>query len=495
VTAASGWNFVGRLVERLGADTWLTDAATGRTIGPGELPRMIAAFGTALVSAGLQAGDRVLIGCALSPSSALVYLGAMYAGLVAVPVEERVLIASAPALVEATGARAIWSEGSFAREGVYKSSVIWLEGDLAAAISGVMPPAVCASSDLAALMATSGSTGVPRFVMVSHGNLIANTEAIVRSQDLTANEVAMLILPVSYCFGASLLHTHLYQGGAIVFDRRFMFPDKVLQAIAQYGCTTFAGVPTVYNVLLRRSSIRKIPLPGLRRFLQAGGGLTPERISEMRELFPQVKFYVMYGQTEATARISCMDPDRWNDKAGSVGQPLDNLTTSIVDEDGNAVEQGQVGQLLAQGPSICSGYFNDEEETRRIFRGGWLHTGDLARKDADGFLWIEGRTGSFLKIRGIRVSLAEVEAKVTALPGVYECGACAVDHPEAGQALVLLIVPDQGANLVTEEIRHRLPAHWTLDSIRVVSELPKTSAGKIARPALAVLGKELHGTA
>jgi acyl-coenzyme A synthetase/AMP-(fatty) acid ligase len=358
-----------------------------------------------------------------------------------------------------------------------------------------MPPAVCASSDLAALMATSGSTGVPRFVMVSHGNLIANTEAIIRSQDLTANEVAMLILPVSYCFGASLLHTHLYQGGAIVFDRRFMFPDKVLQAIAQYGCTTFAGVPTVYNVLLRRSSIRKIPLPSLRRFLQAGGGLAPERISEMRELFPKVKFYVMYGQTEATARISCMDPDRWNDKAGSVGQPLDNLTISIVDEGGNAVEQGQVGQLLVQGPSICSGYFNDEEETRRIFRGGWLHTGDLARRDADGFLWIEGRTGSFLKIRGIRVSLAEVEAKVTALPGVYECGACAVDHPEAGQALVLLIVPDQGASLVTEEIRHRLPAHWTLDSIRVVSELPKTSAGKIARPALAVLGKELHGTA
>jgi acyl-CoA synthetase (AMP-forming)/AMP-acid ligase II len=495
VTVASGWNFAGRLVGRLGPCTCFIDAATGRTIGPGELPRMIAAYATAIVSAGLQAGDRVLIGCALSPSSALVYLGAMYAGLVAVPVDERMLIASGPALVEATGARAIWSEGSFAKEGAYKSSLIWLQGDLAAEITEVMSPAVVASSNLAALMATSGSTGVPRFVMVSHGNLIANTEAIVRSQDLTANEVAMLILPVSYCFGASLLHTHLYQGGAIVFDRRFMFPDKVLQAIAQYGCTTFAGVPTVYNVLLRRSSIRKIQLPSLRRFLQAGGGLAPERISEMRELFPQVKFYVMYGQTEATARISCMDPNRWDDKAGSVGQPLDNLTISILDEEGNPVEPGQVGQLLVQGPSICSGYLNDEEETRRVFRGGWLRTGDLARRDADGFLWIEGRTGSFLKIRGIRVSLAEVEAKVTALPGVYECGACAVDHPEAGQALILLIVPDQGANLVTEEIRHRLPAHWTLDSIRVVSELPKTSAGKIARPALAVLGKELHGIA
>jgi acyl-CoA synthetase (AMP-forming)/AMP-acid ligase II len=495
VTATIAWNFAGRLVERLGPCTCFIDAATGRMIGPERLPWLIAAYGTSLISAGLKAGDRVLIGCALSPSSALVYLGAIYAGLVAVPVDERALTASGPMLLDATGAKAVWSEEGVGGEGDYGPSVLCLEGDLARGITEVMPPAVCAVSDLAALMATSGSTGVPRFVMVSHGNLIANTEAIIRSQGLAANERAMLILPVSYCFGASLMHTHLYQGGSVVFDRRFMFPDKVLQAMALYDCTTFAGVPTVYNVLLRRSNIRRIPMPSLRRFLQAGGGLACERISEMRELFPLVKFYVMYGATEATARISCMDPDRWQEKPGSVGQPLDNLTISIVDEQGNSVEVGQVGQLLVTGPSICSGYFNDSEETGRVFCGGWLRTSDLARRDEDGFLWIEGRTGAFLKIRGTRVSLAEVEARVTAISGVYECGACAVDHPEAGEALVLLIVPDQGARLVTEEIRHSLPANWTLDSIRLVSELPKTSAGKIARSALAVLGKEILGTA
>jgi acyl-coenzyme A synthetase/AMP-(fatty) acid ligase len=274
-----------------------------------------------------------------------------------------------------------------------------------------------------------------------------------------------------------------------------MFPNKVLHTIAQYNCTTFAGVPTVYNVLLRRSDIRKIPLPSLRRFLQAGGGLTRERISEMRELFPHVKFYVMYGQTEATARISCMDPDRLEEKQGSVGQPLNNLTVAIVDEEGKNVPVGQVGELLVKGPSICTGYLNDEEESKRVVRGGWLHTRDFARQDEEGFLWIEGRAGSFLKIRGTRVSLAEVEAKVAAIPGVYECGAYAVNHPEAGEALVLLIVPNQGAHLVTEDVRRNLPAHWTLDSIRMVTELPKTSAGKIARSALSAMGKELSGTA
>jgi acyl-CoA synthetase (AMP-forming)/AMP-acid ligase II len=495
VADSSEWNFSGRLIERLGPRTCFIDAATGHTTGPEDLPRLIAAYGTYFISVGLKAGDRVLIGCALSPSSALVYLGAMYAGLVAVPVDERTLTTSASMLVKATGAKALWTEAGLGAGGPDNPAVLCLRGDLAREITEVMPPAICAESDLAALMATSGSTGVPRFVMVSHGNLIANTEAIIRSQGLGTNERAMLILPVSYCFGASLMHSHLYQGGSVVFDRRFMFPDKVLQAIVQYECTTFAGVPTVYNVLLRRSNVRGISMPGLRRFLQAGGGLARERIREMRELFPLVNFYVMYGQTEATARISCMDPDRWEEKPGSVGQPLDNLTISIVDEQGIAVQAGQVGQLHVKGPSICSGYFNDMEETRRVFSGGWLRTGDLARQDEDGFLWIEGRMGAFVKIRGTRVSLAEVEARVTAIPGVYECGACAVDHPEAGEALVLLIVPDQGTSPMTEEIRRSLPSHWTLDSIRLVSELPKTPGGKIARSALSALGREFYGTA
>ncbi len=490
----SDWNFAARLVGRMGPRSCLIDAADRRVIESEILPQLVAAYGSALLAAGLIAGDRILIGCALSPASTLVYLGAIYAGLVAVPVDERTLLSTAPQLIEASGAKALWSESGFSDGKSDGLTALCLKGDLDHATARIVPPADCAASDLAALMATSGSTGVPRFVMVSHGNLIANTEAIIRSQSLAHDERALLILPVSYVFGASVLHTHLYHGGSVVFDRRFMFPDKVLQSAAQYECTTFAGVPTVYNVLLRRSNIRNIPQPSLRRFLQAGGSLAAERVSEMRELFPDVKFYVMYGQTEAAARISCMDPDRWEQKPGSVGQPLDNLTVSIVDEQGSPVPTGQSGELLVKGPSICSGYLNDPEESELVFRDGWLHTRDIARQDEDGFLWIEGRIGNFLKMRGTRVSLAEIESRVAAIPGVYECGACVVEHPEAGDALVLMIVPDPGVKLVTEEIRRNLPAHWTLDSIRLVTELPKTSVGKIARPALSALGKELSGT-
>lgn len=486
MTATAEANFAGRLVKRLGAHSYLIDAATERTICPEDLPRLIAAYGASLISAGLKKGDRVLIGCSLSPLSALIYLGAMYAGLVAVPVEERAVTTSAAMLLEATGAKAVWTEAGLRGTGSYQRPFLSLKGDLAKDVPTMAPPAVCDDSDLAALMPTSGSTGIPRFVMVSHGNLIANTEAIIRSQQLANDERAMLVLPVSYCFGASLMHTHLYQGGGVVFDRRFMFPDKVIQAIAQFGCTTFAGVPTVYNVLLRRSNIRRTAVPTLRRFLQAGGALGLERIGEMRSIFSTIKFYVMYGQTEATARISCMEPERWEEKPGSVGRPLDNLMVRIVDEEGNELLAGQTGELLAKGPSICSGYLNDAEKTRRTFCSGWLRTGDLARQDEEGYLWIEGRKGAFVKMRGIRVSFAEVAARVTAIPGVYECATRAVDHPEAGEALVLFIVPDQGASIAVDEVRRHLPAHWALDSIHLVPELPKTFTGKIALSSLSV---------
>lgn len=466
----------------------MIDAATGVTIRSEDLRRLIAAYGASLRSAGLREGDRVLIGCSLSPSSTLVYLGAMYAGLVAVPVEDRTLSATAAMLLAATGAKAVWTEGGLGEGGSDKGSILYLHGDLAkdAPMTMMMAPAARVDSDLAGLMATSGSTGAPRFVMVTHGNLIANTEAIIRSQQLASDERAMLVLPLSYCFGASLMQSHLYQGGGVVFDRRFMFPDKVLQATAQFGCTTFAGVPTVYNVLLRRSSLRKIAMPCLRRFLQAGGGLASQRIDEMRAAFPTAKFYVMYGQTEATARISCMEPERWEEKPGSVGRPLDNLMVRIVDEEGNDLPAGEIGELLVKGLSICSGYLNDPEETRRVFSDGWLRTRDLARQDEQGYLWIEGRKAAFLKMRGVRVSFPEAEARVTSIPGVYECVARASDHPEAGEALVLFIVPDPGVRIGLEEVRRHLPAHWAIDSIRLVSELPKTSAGKVALSSLTV---------
>jgi acyl-CoA synthetase (AMP-forming)/AMP-acid ligase II len=221
--------------------------------------------------------------------------------------------------------------------------------------------------------------------------------------------------------------------------------------------------------------------------LQAGGPLAAQRIIEMRAAVSKPRFYVMYGQTEATARISCLDPEHLEGKMGSVGRPLDNLTVRIIDEDGEDLPAGKVGEIAVKGPSIALGYLKEPEESRAAFNQGWLKTRDLGHLDEEGYLWIDGRMGTFLKMRGVRVSFAEVEARIAAVPGVYECAAAAVPHPEVGEALALYIVPDKGAEEVIERVRCNLPSNWTCSSIQVVSAIPKTARGKVERASLSTM--------
>lgn len=479
-------NFAGRLVRRLGGGSYLIDAATGVKISAGEIPALVVGMAAGFLSVGLRPGDTILIRCSLTPPSTLAYLGAMYAGLVPIPIDDRVFQSSGKSLCSKTRARAVWTESESQCAWDMEAGAKYLCGLFPARPHDSLAPTPRAGDDLAALMPTSGSTGTPRLVRVTHGNLIANTEAIIRSQSLGSDECAMLILPLSYCFGASVIHTHLYQGGGVVFDSRFMFPDKVLRAISTFGCTTFAGVPMVYAILTGRSSLRSIPLPGLKRFLQAGGALDARTLQTMREVVPSAQFFVMYGQTEGTARISCLPADRLHEKFGSAGLPLDNLEVRIVDEAGLEVPKGQVGEIWVKGPSICPGYFEDPQETEQKFSNGWLKTGDLACFDENDYLWIKGRKGDFMKIRGVRVSFAEVEACVGAMPGVSECAAASVTHPEAGEALALFLVAENGATDLSERVRQSLPVHWTCVAVHVVPTLPRTSNGKLARSLLKV---------
>jgi len=294
-----------------------------------------------------------------------------------------------------------------------------------------------------------------------------------------------------YSYGLSVINSHVLKGASILLTSKTLMERDFWTFLKSQKATSIAGVPYTYKILDKLRFIG-MDLPSLKTLTQAGGKLNDKLNREFAEfcLHSGKQFFVMYGQTEATARISCMEPERWEEKPGSVGRPLDNLRVSIVDENGNDLPPGEVGELLVRGPSICPGYWRDAEATQRVFQNGGLRTRDLAREDDEGYLWIVGRKEAFLKMRGIRVSFAEVEERVAAMPGVDECATVAVDHPEAGEAMVLFIVPEPNARIVEEEVRRRLPAHWALDSIRLVSELPKTSAGKIARSLLVAEGKE-----
>ena len=430
----------------------------------------------------------MLIASDLSIQSALAYLGCMWAGLVAVPVDTAGLRESLPGLLQNTGAKAIWVRTEdIVPQGSGSEQILTAVGDISKEMGG-FDPQQRDESALAALMATSGTTGGTRFVMVTHGNLLSNTQAIVRSQHLQNEERAMLVLPIHYCFGASVLHSHLAVGGSVVFDRRFMFPDKVLRAITTYKCTTFAGVPLAYRALARRSNIASLPLPSLRRFLQAGGALDRETIQAIRKFVPKADFYVMYGQTEATARLSCLDPAELDRKLGSVGRPLDNVEVQIVNEAGEIFPNGMNGEIFVRGPSVSPGYWGDPIHTAEVFCDGWLKTGDLGHLDDEGYLWVDGRKSAFIKIRGRRIGLTEIEAKVAEVPGVTECAAVAMPHSEAGEAIGLFIVSDcESESGLEARVADALPSNWDCLFVRRVDSLPRTASGKLSRAGVSLL--------
>ncbi|MEE9460789.1 MAG: AMP-binding protein, partial [Bacteroidales bacterium] len=198
---------------------------------------------------------------------------------------------------------------------------------------------------LAEIIFTSGSTGEPKGVMLSHRNLIANTDSILEYLNLTSEDTIEIVLPFYYCYGLSLLHTHLRVGGSIVLNNTFIFLGSVLDDLNKYKCTGFSGVPSHFQLLLRNStSFKSMDLPYMRYMTQAGGKLHDVFIEEFREAFPEVVFYVMYGQTEATARLSYLPPELLPEKLGSMGKGIPGVELDIFNENGQSVADGEVGE-------------------------------------------------------------------------------------------------------------------------------------------------------
>jgi len=343
--------------------------------------------------------------------------------------------------------------------------------------------------DIATIMFTSGSTGQARGVMVSHRNIAANTDSIIEYLNLHSADRMMVVLPFHYCFGTSLLHTHLRIGGSLVLDHRFMFPDKVLQRIAKTQCTGFAGVPSHYQILLRSSSLRKMEFPALRYVQQAGGNLAPVFLQELRESLPNARIFVMYGQTEATARLSYLPPEFLKTKLGSIGKGIPGVQLAVVKENGVPVHPGEIGEIVATGDNIALGYWREPEETVQTFRNGSLRTGDLATVDKDGFIYIVDRAKNFLKCGGNRVSCKRIEEMLLRFPDLIEAAVIGIPDERNGEAVKAFVIAKPGAN---SNLRSRLksfctetfPSHLVPKEIVLVAELPKNAAGKVSRASL-----------
>ena len=275
---------------------------------------------------------------------------------------------------------------------------------------------------LAEIIFTSGSTGEQKGVKISHKNLIANTKSIVEYLRLTEKDIVEIVMPFYYCYGLSLLHTHLRVGGSVVYNNSFLFIGSVINDLNKYKCTGFSGVPSHFQILLRKTrDFKKTKFPDLKYVTQAGGKLHNSFIKEFVEAFPTIDFVVMYGQTEATARLSYLDPKLVLEKIGSIGKAIPGVTLRVINKTGEEILPGQTGEIVAKGDNIMVGYFKDEKSTKSHLKNGWLYTGDIGTIDKDGYIYIKSRKKEIIKVRGIRVSPKEIEEIIVSFPGVIDC--------------------------------------------------------------------------
>ena len=338
--------------------------------------------------------------------------------------------------------------------------------------------------ELALLLTTSGSTGSPKLVRISVQNLESNTKSIVEYLGLTEAERPITNLAMSYSYGMSILNTHLLAGATIVLTRRSVLERPFWELMAREGVTSLAGVPYTYR-MFQRAGLQKMELPALRTLTQAGGKL-PEALHREFATWAEEtgrRFCVMYGQTEASPRMGYLPPEEALRKCGSMGIPIPGGKFRLIQEEGEEIlDTDVVGELVYQGPNVAMGYAQQAEDLRLgDLWHGELHTGDMAKRDGDGFYYIVGRKKRFVKLYGNRVSLDEVERLLS------------TRFPDAGFACVgkddsLRIFHDSPDPALTEAVSDYLSAQMHFPprvfQVEALESIPKNESGKTKYSAL-----------
>lgn len=334
--------------------------------------------------------------------------------------------------------------------------------------------------DLALLLSTSGSTGDSKLVRLSYCNIVANARSIAGYLEIDAAERPVTSLPMNYTYGLSVINSHVLMGATILLTSESVLQRGFWDFFREQGATSFAGVPYTYQ-MLKRLRFFDLDLPSLATFTQAGGRLGPELHEEFGRWAEATgrRFFVMYGQTEATARMSYLPWQRCLDKVGSIGVAIPGGRFELLGDEGKAVASGQEGELVYTGPNVSMGYAKNREDlTKGDERGGVLHTGDLARCDEEGFYYITGRANRFLKLFGKRVNLVACEDLV-ARNFACECVCTGRDD------LLAAFVTKEGVEgEVRSYIASTLGVHASAIKTLFIDEIPRNPSGKVLYSAL-----------
>ena len=338
------------------------------------------------------------------------------------------------------------------------------------------------NDELALLLTTSGSTGSPKLVRQSYRNIAANTASIIEYLKLDAAERPITTLPMNYTYGLSIINTHLNCGATLLLTKHSIMQREFWNFFVEQGATSFGGVPYTYEMLDKLMFFRR-KLPSLRTMTQAGGKILPGLHQKFAEYAQREgkNFVVMYGQCEATARMSYLPPERALDKVGSMGVVIPGGKFTLVDADGKEIREPEtVGELVYEGENVTLGYAECADDLAKgDERHGRLVTGDMAKRDADGFYYIVGRKKRFLKIFGNRVNLDETERMIKgAFPGL-DCACGGVD--DKMKIYVAISVDSRGIHNLDEirdYVAEKTHLNFAAFEMMPVSTIPKNTSGK-----------------
>ena len=340
--------------------------------------------------------------------------------------------------------------------------------------------------DTAMILYTSGTTGHPKGAPLSHGNIMANMQAVLEAWRITAADRFLLVLPMFHAHGLIMgLHGTLFSGCLTFVHTRFD-AEPVLWELAQNRCTLFMGVPTHYFRLLRSVKLEETDLSGMRLFTSGSAPLDEITWNSFRERTGHA-IVERYGLTETL--FNTTNPIEGPCVPGTVGRPFPGVELRIIDGEGRQVAQGEAGEILVRGPNVFAGYLNRPAATAEAFRDGWFATGDQGRiRPEDGYLEILGRIKDLIITGGYNVYPVEVEAVLLEQPGVEECAVVGRTDEEWGETVHAFIVPQAGATLdeatLLAEAAKRLASYKCPRSVRLVRELPRNAMGKVQKNVL-----------
>ena len=467
----------------------------------GELAGRACALARYLRDAGVASGDRVAVLFESGPDYALACYGSWLAGAAVLGLNAAARAGELARAIEHSGSRVLVLDGGHPEAA---SLVGALPRDTLLIVRGTaqFPGRVARLGDiagkpasapgvdvdpaaLASLIYTSGTTGAPKAVMLSHANLAANAAGIIQYLELSATDSIVCVLPFHYSYGASVLNTHLSVGARLVVEPNLVFPHRVVETMACERVTGFAGVPSTFALLTSRVALDQYDLGSLRYITQAGGAMSPALADRVRAAFRHSRLFVMYGQTEATARLTWLPPQRLDDKRGSVGLPLRDVEIRIRDEHGRQVPGGVSGEVWVRGPNVMLGYWKDPQATALALDDGWLRTGDQGRLDDEGFLFLDGRRSDIIKVGAHRVHPLDIEQVIEEMPGVADVAVVAQDDAVLGQVIKACVVRSgtdgPGVDAIKAYCRERLASYKIPRTIEFLPSLPRTASGKLQR--------------